>query len=284
MTITPQQLRIDVEGGDLYVESSGDGPPLLMVHGWPLDHRLFGPQVAELANEFRVIVFDRRGFGRSQAPPDLRLELDDIDRILDALGLSDTHLLGMSQGGRIAIRYAVTRPDRLRSLILQGAVIDGLRLEEHESERVPVAEFAALAKAGCIDEVRRRWLSHPMMALEPQFADAAELVDRTLADYAGDDLVDFDPESYRFDMDVLNALHTIPVPTLVLTGECETLARKQHADELCRRIGNAVEVVLENSGHLSNLTAVSEYNRAVREFCVAVEATRKRQDAALLME
>ena len=284
MTATAQQLRVDVDGGNLYVESTGEGPPLLMVHGWPLDHRLFDPQVAELAADFQVIVFDRRGFGRSEAPPDLRLELDDIDRILDSFSLPDAHLLGMSQGGRIAVRYAVTRPGRLRSLLLQGAVIDGLRLEEHESERVPVAEYAALAKAGRIDEVRRRWLSHPMMALDPQFADAAELVGRTLADYTGNDLVDFDPESYRFDMDVLDSLDTIPVPTLILTGERETLARKQHANELRRRIEQASEVVLENSGHLSNLTSASEYNRAVREFCLAAEAAREPQDEALLME
>ena len=70
-----------------------------------------------------MITYDRRGFGRSEAQPDLRLELDDIDHILDALGFESTHLLGMSQGGRIAIRYAVTRSERLRSMILQGAVI-----------------------------------------------------------------------------------------------------------------------------------------------------------------
>ena len=198
MTATAKQLRVDVQGGSLYVESTGEGPPLLLVHGWPLDHRMFDPQVAGLANDFQVIVFDRRGFGRSQAPPDLRLELDDIDHILDAIGLSNAHLLGMSQGGRIAIRYAVTRPQRLRSLLLQGAVIDGMRLEEHESERVPVAEYAELARAGCIDEVRRRWLAHPMMALDPKFADEAKLLRRLLADYGGDDLVALDSNNMRY--------------------------------------------------------------------------------------
>ena len=54
--------------------------------------------------------------------------------------------------------------------------------------------------------------------LDPKFADEAKLLRRLLADYGGDDLVDFDPASYRFGMDVLNALGTIPVPTLIKRG------------------------------------------------------------------
>lgn len=284
MTATLRQFRVGVEGGHLLVESTGDGPPLLMLHGWPLDHRLFRPQVAELSSTFQVITCDRRGFGQSHAPPNLALELDDIDCILDHLGLASVHLLGMSQGGRIAIRYAVTRPHRLRSLLLQGAVIDGLEIEEDESERVPVAEYAELARAGHIDEVRQRWLRHPMMKLDPKQLEQAQLVRQILAEYGGADLIDFDAQSYRFDIDVPNALETLSIPTLILTGETETLARKRHADELLNRLPQASETMLEGGGHLSNLASAAQFNDAVKEFCLAAERARERQDEALLME
>ena len=284
MSHAPRELRVNVDGGSLFVTTTGAGPPLLMVHGWPLDHRMFGPQFEELAGTFQVIGFDRRGFGRSEAPPDLRRELDDIDRILEALDLESTHLLGMSQGGRIAIRYAVTRPSRLRSLLLQGAVVDGLRVEEHEAERVPVAEYAELVDAGRIEDVRRHWLHHPMMALDPQFSEQAQLVRRLLDEYTGADLIGFDPASYRFDNDVPAALETLSVPTLILTGGHETAARKRHADELRRRIPGARELMLEGSGHLSNLTSAAQFNHAVSEFCLTAERARRDQDEALLME
>ena len=267
-------MWVDVERGRLFVEVTGSGPPLLMVHGWPLDHRMFAPQVRELSAVLGVIVYDRRGFGRSEAPPDLRLEVDDIDRILDALELPSVHLLGMSQGGRIAIRYAVTREERLRSLILQGAVIDGLTVEADESERAPVSEYAALAKAGRLDEVRRRWLRHPMMRLGAGFEAEAQLVNRMLADYSGTDLIDFDADSYGFAIDVLGALGTLKLPTLLLTGRDETAARKRHAGEILARVSGSREVLLENGGHLCNLTAPEAYSRAVVEFCGEVEAAR----------
>ncbi len=284
MTGAKQQQWVDVEQGQLFVEIRGDGPPIMMLHGWALDQRMFRPQVRELAAEFQIITFDRRGFGRSQAPPDLRRELDDIDRILDALGRRRVHLLGMSQGGRLAIRYAVTRGEKLRSLLVQGAVIDGLDVKDDESERVPMNEYVALAKSSRIDEVRRRWLQHPMMRLGAELESENQLIGDILGDYSGADLVDFDAGSYAFDIDVLERLEHIGVPTLVLTGAQETKARKRHAEELLARIPGSREVLFEGSGHLCNLTSAVEYNRAVRRFCSRAERPFRHQDAALLIE
>lgn len=264
-------MWIDVGQGRLYVEITGNGPPLLAIHGWPLDHRVFEPQVSGLSSSLKVIAYDRRGFGKSEAPADLRLEVDDIDRILDALELPSVHLLGMSQGGRIALRYAVTHRHRLRSLILQGAVIDGLYVEEPVSDQIPMTAYSALAKSGRLDDVRRLWLRHPIMQLGAGFDAASDLLQRILASYAGADLVDFDPNRYHFSADVLTALSALNVPTLLLTGAQETRARKRHADEIESRVADCTRVQLANSGHLGNLTEPERYNRAVREFCEKVE-------------
>jgi len=266
-----RHMWIDVGEGRLYVEITGSGPPLLAIHGWPLDHRVFEPQVRGWSSSLTVIAYDRRGFGRSEARPDLRLEVDDIDRILDALELPSVHLLGMSQGGRIALRYAVTHSHRLRSLILQGAVIDGLHVEEADADRIPIVEYSALAKSGRLDEVRRRWLRHPMMQLGTGFEAASNLLQRILDGYAGADLIDFDASRYHFSADLLLALSALNVPTLLLTGAQETAARKRHADEIESRVSGCKRVQLANSGHLSNLTEPEHYNRAVREFCETIE-------------
>lgn len=264
---------VAVSGGKLNVQVQGDGHPLLLVHGWPLDHRMFAPQVGEISRFFTTISFDRRGFGRSTAPPDLRLELDDIERILDALNVQDAHLLGMSQGGRIALRFAATRPERLRSLLLQGAVIDGFRVQEAPDHRVPVAEYAELAGSGHLDEVRKRWLEHPMMRLGDEYPRETALLQRILADYTGADLLHFDADSYSFGADVLGAMAEFPKPALLLTGANETEARRRHAHELRRRIPDCDEVVFSKSQHLCNLTEPAAYNHAVIEFCRKVDAT-----------
>ena len=88
-----------------------------------------------------------------------------------------------------------------------------------------------------------------------------------LADYKGTDLIEFHPERYAFDADVLAAMDEFPRPTLLLTGAAETAARREHAAELMRHIPDCREVVFENSGHLSNLAEADAYNRTVIDFC-----------------
>lgn len=251
---------IDVDGGRLYVEQAGEGIPLLLMHGWTLDHRMFELQAPRISDCFHVISYDRRGFGRSRALPDLKLELDDIDRIADALSLDTMHLLGMSQGARLALRYAVTRPQRIRSLVLQGAVVDGLSVDEPGRERIPFDEYAELARSGKIDVVRKRWLEHPMMALAPRHKRARRLLEKIVNEYTGADLVVFSPESYAFPLNVLNRLSEFRAPTLLLTGVYELASRRAHAQKLLETIPGSREIIFDQSGHLANLTEPDLYN------------------------
>lgn len=268
-------MWVDVDGGRLQLHTSGSGSTILMLHGWPLDHRIFEPQVRYLRQYFRVSTFDRRGFGTSEAPPDLGREPDDIDRVLDALGVENVHLLGMSQGARIALRFAVTRPGSIRSLILQAPVIDGVVVEQPDSDRIPMMEFAALARTGQLAEVRRRWLAHPMMALGTGNELLRRAVGKIVDDYQGRDLVGYSPADQRFRHDVLALLSRLNIPCLVLTGGHDTAARREHARRLVETLPCAREVVFGNSGHLSNLLEPEAYNREVAAFCASVDASRQ---------
>lgn len=271
--LTIATMRVDVDGGRLHLETTGRGPPLLLLHGWSLDRRIFAPQVRYLGRSFRVIAFDRRGFGRSEAPPGLDRELDDIDSILEALELETTHLLGMSQGARIALRFAVTRPGRLRSLILQAPVSDGIALDESAAERIPMEEFALLARAGRMDEVRRRWLEHPMMALGGGHPRMRRRIEAIVADYAGRDLLDYPAGGQAFSHDVPGSLARLDTPCLILTGAHDTAPRREQARKLLEAMPHAREIVFRHSGHLSNLTEARAYNRRVAEFCAGVESS-----------
>lgn len=270
----PQAKKLDVHGGELYVESRGRGAPILLVHGWTLDHRSFDPQSKALADRFRVITWDRRGFGQSGAPADLHRELDDIDRILDAFGLEDVHLLGVSQGGRIALRYAATRPGRVRSLVLQGAMIDGLPVADEGEDRIPLADYEALARAGHLDELRARWLAHPMVRLRSGGDAARQLLATIVGDYEARDLLESDASGYSFDTDPLEAMRHFNKPILLVTGAGETPARKEHARRLLEVAPLAREVLMPGSGHLANLEEPEVFNELVASFCEATDAGR----------
>ena len=271
VTVGNKTMWIKVNGGKLYLRQAGEGSPLLLMHGWALDLRMFEPQIPRLSECFHVISYDRRGFGQSSAAPDLHLELDDVDRIADALSLDTIHLLGMSQGARLALRYAVTRPQRLRSLILQGAVVDGLVVDEPENERIPFAEYAELIRTGKTDIMRQRWLRHPLMNLDPRHETVRRLLDEILDSYKGADMMNFSADRFAFSLDVLGKLAEFAAPTLLLTGANEISRLRAHAQKLLEIIPDSREIVFEHSGHLSNLTEPDLYNEQVIRFCAGVD-------------
>ncbi len=178
----------------------------------------------------------------------------------------------MSSSSRLSPCGASDRPKRLRSLILQGAVVDGLAVNEPEEERIPMSQYAELARQDRLDEVRKLWLEHPMTAVGDHHVEATALLEQMLLDTSDAVFAEFTPESYRFPHDVLSAVARLGVPTLILTGARDTVARREHAAKLVKTIPDAREVTFHDSGHLNNLTEASRYNRVVIDFCERVDS------------
>ena len=112
-----------INGISLYYELHGDGAPLLLVHGYTGDITDWRFQVAEFSRTHRVLVFDHRGHGRSDAPADrasytIEQMADDVEAMADRVGFARFHLLGHSMGGAVVQEVALRSPERLLSLTL----------------------------------------------------------------------------------------------------------------------------------------------------------------------
>lgn len=115
---------IATNGVDLSVHMGGDGPPLVLLHGYPQNHACWGKVAPELARHFRVIVPDLRGYGDSSPPADdeshsvyaKRTMSQDIAGLLTVLDIDRAHVLGHDRGGRVAYRFALDHPERLDRL------------------------------------------------------------------------------------------------------------------------------------------------------------------------
>lgn len=263
-----RELSVAVDSGEVFAVVEGSGPPLLLLHGWPLDHRVFRPQIEHLRGSLSIVAIDRRGFGRSTAPPDLAREPDDIRAIMDALALESAHLLGMSQGGRVALRFAALYPERLRSLLLQGTALDQFEVDEPPQQRIPLDDFAELAKAGRLGDVRRAWLAHPMMQIDDE--SAARLLALMVEDWRGGDLLQSPGAELPFAIEA--RLRAFDAPTLVITGGHDSMARRRIADHLLAILPNASGEFIADGGHLVNLSHPELYSRLVLDFVKAVEA------------
>lgn len=251
--------EVPVHGGLLEAEALGAGPPVLLVHGWTLDRRVWRPQVEALASRFRVIAWDRRGFGRSTAPPDLLREPDDVAAIADAFGAERFALVGMSQGARIALAFAGRRPELVTAIAVQGAPLSDVDSGDGEDEAVPIAEMTRLAVEGQVAALRRLWRAHPLLAVNG--AEAAGELDEIVGDYAARDLL-----APGLPLEVTTAdLARLTMPILAITGRDEPVWRHKVADRLARTV-HATRVDIAGGGHLCNLCQADFYNQALIEF------------------
>jgi pimeloyl-ACP methyl ester carboxylesterase len=233
-------------------ESAGAGPPLVLLHGWALDRRVWAPQ-RPLAEHFRLIAIDRRGFGRSTAPPDLAAEVQDLIILREALGLGPMLLVGMSQGGRVALQFALAYPELVSGLVLQGAPLDGFLPGPREEDAIPLDRYRALAGEGRIEGMKALWRNHPLMR--------GAAVEAMLADYDGRDLAA--PEAPQAPL--AGALEEVAAPTLVVTGEEDVPWRQLVGDALAYGIAGACRARLPG-GHLCNLSHAAAYNARVASF------------------
>lgn len=139
-----------VNGVSLYYEEVGDGPPLLLIHAFPVGRGMWAPQIPSFARRFRVIVYDCRGFGRSEAPTAAAAysqgqSVEDARGLLAHLGALPAAVCGLSMGGNIALNLALAHPEAVRALVLCDT---GAGSEDPGAFRARCVEYAEASQRG----------------------------------------------------------------------------------------------------------------------------------------
>jgi 3-oxoadipate enol-lactonase len=251
-------------GNRLRYRDTGRGMAVVFIHGWTLDLEAWEPQAEELRRSFRVICYDRRGFGLSGGQPSLSGDRADLLSLLDHLGLPQAALVGMSQGARVALSTALAAPHRILSLILDGPPSFAVANETGSEEDLPLSHYRELVGRAGLAGFRREWSEHPFVQLRTDNAAARALLARIIARYPGRDLEDAPPAADQlFDT---AALATLRKPTLIINGEFDTDTRKEAGEVLRRTLPLAQRAVVAHAGHLANLDNPRAYNEIIRSF------------------
>ena len=252
---------LEIRGARLRVRTAGQGPAVLLVHGWALDLDMWTPQFAALASRYRLLAIDRRGFGFSSGTPSIEDDVADIDELLTKLSVDRLAIVGMSQGARVALRWAIANPARIASLILDGPPRDLLAIGRPQGE-ITLASYRELVRNHGIEAFRKEWLDHPLMQLHTHDARTRALVQEMVARYPGHDLQDDDSPS----MTPIGDLHRLDVPALIVNGEYDSDMRIGAGAELARALPDARLAVIPGAGHLSNLDNPTAYNKVLSEY------------------
>lgn len=249
--------EVAVAGGTLPIAMSGEGAPIILLHGWSLDHRMWTPQLAGLAQDFFCVAPDRRGHGRATAPPDIAQEAEDVIAIADFLGFDRFAVIGLSRGAVVALDVARKFGSRLTGLVVSGAPLPALVERE---EVIDLDRFHALAAVGDLATLHAEWARHPLM--QTHSSEASALMAKILADYDGRDLLvpSNAPGLPR------EALAGLAMPVLAMTGEHDTPWRKACAAALAATAPHARLALLPDAGHLANADNPAAFNALIRDF------------------
>jgi pimeloyl-ACP methyl ester carboxylesterase len=255
---------IDVDGVHIAYQRIGDGPPLVLLHGYVGD----GPttwrrQVAALADEFTVVVWDAPGAGASPDPPEsfgMAGYADCLAGLVAELGLERPHVAGLSFGGALALELYHRHPAVPATLILASAYAGwGGSLPADVAERrlqqaLVLADLSPDEFVGAL--------------LPTMFSDGTP---RETVDEFGASMRAFHPTGFRAMArasaeDLRDVLPHITVPTLLIYGDNDVRAPLTVAESLHTSIAGSTLVVMPDVGHLCNVEAPEEFNDAVRHF------------------
>ncbi|GAA4404761.1 alpha/beta fold hydrolase [Fodinibacter luteus] len=256
-----QRIRFcrTADGERLAYATVGDGPPLVRAAHWitHLDHEWESPVwqhwMEGLSRNRTLVRYDERGCGLSDHDPyDVSLEsfVHDLETVVDDLGLERFPLMGLSQGGPVAVEYAHRHPERVSRLVLVGAFVQGRRARattpSHELEFEMQRDLIRLGWGRDEHSFRLYFSSVFMPDADPQvWTDFAELMRRTTS--AENALRLFDA---CLDMDVTQAAAALDVPTLILHGRGETRIPFEQGLQLASLIRGSRLVPLETRNHL----------------------------------
>jgi 3-oxoadipate enol-lactonase len=252
----------EVNGTRLYYEARGRGPVLLFLHGFTLDLRMWKPQVEALADRFRVVTYDARGFGRSAAPGAAPYRhCDDAAALCAHLGLERVVAIGHSVGGHQTLELAIERPDLVAgwaSICLAG--LAGVSFPDEITTM-----FAAVRRAGFggqLGDARERWRRSGWFTADRETPAIAAALDEMIDDYSGWHWQHDNP-ARSIAPPAAERLGELRIPTLVVAGGRDLPYTGVVARKLVDGIRGATALQLPQAGHMANLEEPAAVNAAL---------------------
>jgi 2-succinyl-6-hydroxy-2,4-cyclohexadiene-1-carboxylate synthase len=278
-------MGVDIDAGDgltLHAEKSGDGPPLVLLHGFTGSSATWKPLVPVLSREHAVVALDMPGHGHSSAPADpgryaLSRFANDLARALDSLELEKIALLGYSMGGRAALQFATSHADRVAALILE-STSPGISDPVGRKARVAAdLELADSIETGGVSAFVERWESLSLWESQQALPESerARLHAQRLENQPVGLANSLRGAGAGASEPVTGALPQVRAPALIIAGSLD--AKYVDLGQLiATSLPNARLSVIDGSGHTVHFEKPKEFAAAVSEFLGTVPAAGSR--------
>ncbi len=259
----PKSGYLDVPGGKIYYEVAGTGDWIVLVHDGNLHSVTWDDQFSVYARDYRVVRYDRRGYGKSSYPDKPYSNIEDLEEVFRQLNIDKATVMGMSAGGALSIDFTLAHPEKVTRLVLVGAVVSGYVFSEHGMTRGGRltqeirSDPAKLADYMCHRDPYTFWEGNP------------EARTRGYA-YLMSSLQNYRLDKYRFlrgpARPALPNLKEIRVPTIIVVGEYDLPDCHAAAGVIEAGIAGSIRIVLPRSAHIAPLEQPAAFNELTLAF------------------
>ena len=256
-------MKVKTNGIETNYVIEGEGPWLTMSHSLACNISMWDEQAKLLSPRFKVLRYDTRGHGASDAPRGpytLEQMADDAKALFDALGIQRTHWLGLSMGGMIGQTFALKYPGFFQSMVLADTTSRRPpNAEQMWGDRVRTAR--AQGMEGVVESTLARWFT------EPYRQKRKDVMDRIASGIRATPVEGFAGACEAIArVDVLDRLNEIKCPTLVMVGEHDHGTPPEAARAIQAKIPGSELVIIPSAAHLSNVEQTEAFNKALLAF------------------
>jgi pimeloyl-ACP methyl ester carboxylesterase len=254
-----------INGAKLYYEIAGEGEPIVLVHGFTLDNRMWDSQFKEFSEHYKVIRYDVRGFGKSSTPVEGELysNHEDLKRLLDYFKVKQVHIIGLSIGGGIAINFTLEYPAYVLSLVSVDASLDGFKFSSSFFKWY--TSLFRIAKENSVEEAMQAFMNGPLIKGTIQNPSVMDKLRNLTNSYSGWRLLHKDPQTSPVPSPI-NRINEIKCPTLVIVGEHDISDFHRIADKIHEEAPNSRKAVIPSVGHMCNMEDPEAFNKEILLF------------------
>jgi len=268
--VTSNAISVDsgyliVDGGKLFYQAAGKGKNIVLLHDGMVPCSIWDEQFLMLAKSYRVVRYDRRGFGKSSDPDTTYSHIEDLNQLFVKLDLDRAIVFGMSSGGGLAIDFTLKYPAKVRGLVLVGAVVGGLGYTSHMINRG--GHLKSPKDVADPPKAIQYFVMDDPYEIYHENVQAKEKVMKIMTSnpkHPGN------KEKYAMlkppERVALRFLSEIRVPTLILVGEFDIPDVHAHAGAINAGITNSTRKIISRSGHLIPIEQPGLFNAAVVDF------------------
>ncbi len=255
---------VNINGHQIHYLEKGQGRPVILVHGFPLDHRVWAGQIDALAENYRMIAVDLPGFGQSRAagPFTIQSLAETLRGLAQQIDAIPCVVAGLSMGGYVILAWAKLCPTDIDGMILVDTKADGDTAEARENRNRMIELAAASGSSAIADDMLPKLIAPQTLSHQPQTVQTL----RAMIEDQPAQTIQWALAAMRDREDLVDFLKSIADPALIIVGEHDKVTPPEGARRMQQSIQQAQLAIIPDCGHLPPIEKPRETAEAISSF------------------